>query len=335
MIAIQKTNNSFFEEWKQYCDSNNISYKVVDFKDPDFLNQLRTCHALLWHHQHSLPHDLIVAKQILFAVESAGIPVFPTYADNWHFDDKLGQHYLLNLLNIKVPRTWVFYSMEALRSCTQELTYPLVLKLRNGAGSRNVKLIKDQDQLMMIARQLLGRGIRQYDAWGGVREVWRKKLLKKASWRDVVKAMAHILYPLSIEKVAGKAWGYVYVQEYIPSDADYRVIVIGNRAFAIKRLVRTNDFRASGSGFILYERSLFSTELIRYAFELSKKLRSDSIAYDFVYQNNEPVLLEISYGWNKRGYTSCPGYWDSDLTWHEGSFDPYGWMVELMNSKTL
>jgi len=28
------------------------------------------------------------------------------------------------------------------------------------------------------------------------------------------------------------------------------------------------------------------------------------------------------------GYDDCTGYWDKDLTWHEGGFNPYGWMVE-------
>lgn len=28
------------------------------------------------------------------------------------------------------------------------------------------------------------------------------------------------------------------------------------------------------------------------------------------------------------GYDACPGYWDEDLTWHQGTFNPQGWMVE-------
>jgi len=25
---------------------------------------------------------------------------------------------------------------------------------------------------------------------------------------------------------------------------------------------------------------------------------------------------------------TLPGNWDKNLNWHEGKFDPYGWMVE-------
>ena len=41
-------------------------------------------------------------------------------------------------------------------------------------------------------------------------------------------------------------------------------------------------------------------------------------------------LVEISYGFSTEGYDSCAGYWDNDLNWHEGIFNPYGWMVEIV-----
>jgi hypothetical protein len=31
-----------------------------------------------------------------------------------------------------------------------------------------------------------------------------------------------------------------------------------------------------------------------------------------------------------KGYDDCPGYWDSNLNWHEGEFDPYEWMVDVV-----
>jgi hypothetical protein len=55
-------------------------------------------------------------------------------------------------------------------------------------------------------------------------------------------------------------------------------------------------------------------------------------AYDFVFdENNKPLVVEVSYGYDKEGYYGCPGYWDSDLVWHEGKFNHEGWMVDLMN----
>jgi hypothetical protein len=49
---------------------------------------------------------------------------------------------------------------------------------------------------------------------------------------------------------------------------------------------------------------------------------------DFVYDSGQPQVVEIGYGFSPEGYDPCPGYWDKNLNWHEGKFDPYGWMVE-------
>ena len=87
------------------------------------------------------------------------------------------------------------------------------------------------------------------------------------------------------------------------------------------------DFRASGSGTILYDKGLFDEDIIKLSFDLSDKLKSQCVAFDFVYDNKDPLLVEISYGFTPEGYDPCPGYWDKNLNWHEGKFDPYGWMV--------
>ena len=40
------------------------------------------------------------------------------------------------------------------------------------------------------------------------------------------------------------------------------------------------------------------------------------------------MIVEISYGFVKEGYDLCPGYWANKMNWHEGKFDPCGWMVD-------
>src|SRR5690606_21745008 len=157
--------------------------------------------------------------------------------------------------------------------------------------------------------------------------------LGKANVKDVLKALAHVIYPIQLEKSQGRERGYAYFQDFIPQNSfDIRVIVIGDRAFAIKRHVRKNDFRASGSGFIEYDKEHFSDEIIALSFENAGKMKGNCIAFDYVFHNGKPLVVEVSYGFNKQGYFDCPGYWTKDLRWHEGKFNPYGWMIEdLMN----
>ena len=54
-----------------------------------------------------------------------------------------------------------------------------------------------------------------------------------------------------------------------------------------------------------------------------------SFAFDFVEdEDSNPLIVEISYGFGTSGIDNAPGYWDSSLQWHEGKFNPQGWMVE-------
>ena len=95
-------------------------------------------------------------------------------------------------------------------------------------------------------------------------------------------------------------------------------------------MVRANDFRASGSGNIKYEKHLFDESTIKLAFEIARKLGGQSVALDFIFDNAVPKVVEVSYGFVQAGYDKCPGYWDKDMQWHEGKFDPCEWMVDLV-----
>ena len=136
---------------------------------------------------------------------------------------------------------------------------------------------------------------------------------------------------IDYEKVKGIERGYVYFQDFIPNNEfDIRIIVIDQKAFAIKRTVRKDDFRASGSGLLNYSRENFSDQMIKIALNIAESLESQSLALDFIIDdNNTPLIVEISYGFpNKNFIEGCIGYWDKNLNFHEGHFNPYGWMVE-------
>jgi len=191
--------------------------------------------------------------------------------------------------------------------------------------------VRNKAEALKMIRKAFGRGFSNYDKWGSIKERYRKWRLGKTTAFDLLKGLVRLAVPPPFTKVLGREVGYIYFQDFIPdNDHDIRVVVIGGKAFAIKRMVRKNDFRASGGGNILYEKSLFNENDIRLAFEIHNKLKSQCTAMDFVYDNGEPKIVEISYGFSPEGYDPCPGYWDNELNWHEGEFDPYGWMVDLM-----
>ena len=75
---------------------------------------------------------------------------------------------------------------------------------------------------------------------------------------------------------------------------------------------------------------------VKISFETSQKLNAPCLAYDFVFdENNNPLIVELSFGFSVDAYDSCPGYWDADLNWYQGHFVPQNWMIEdvLKNHK--
>lgn len=328
MIGIHHRKGSFSSAWIEYCKRTNIPYKIVDCYSPSVLNDLQDCDALMWHYHHAHVKDAIIAKELLYSLEHSGKVVFPDFKTAWHFDDKVGQKYLLEALDIPVIKSQVFLDKkEALEWISKE-NFPKVFKLRSGSGAAFVKLLKSKKEAVKYIKKGFGSGFRHYDRFGNLKERWRKYRLGMADLPDVLKGLGRLFYTTDFDRFKSRERGYVYFQDFIPENKfDIRVVVIGKRAFAIKRFVRKDDFRASGSGLKALGKDEFNDALIGHSFNIAKKIESQCIAFDFLYENDRPLLIEMSYGFMS---SSTSGYWDSNLNWHQTDATPQEWMVDVV-----
>lgn len=331
-IAIHHRENSFSERWISYCEANNIEYIIVNAFDNNIIQQLKGCDILMWHHHHGHFKDVLTAKRILFSLEQSGMKVFPDRNTGWHFDDKVAQKYLLESIEAPIVPSHVFYDKKDAMNWAKKVSYPKVFKLKGGAGSSNVKLVKNENEALKIITKAFGRGFKQFDSLESLYERINKYKRQQASLGDVLKGVARLFISPNFSKLQGYEKGYVYFQDFIPNNSfDIRVIVIGDKAFAIKRTVRPNDFRASGSGIIDYDKSGIDLRCLKISFDINSKIGAQCLAYDFIFDlDNNPLIVEISYGFNIDGYKDCPGFWDRDLNWNQCKFDPYGWMIEQL-----
>jgi glutathione synthase/RimK-type ligase-like ATP-grasp enzyme len=331
-IAIHNGKNNFAERWIAHCEENNIKYKKVDCYSNDIIQQLEGCDALMWNHYQASEIDKIFAKQLLFSLEVSGKKVFPDFCTGWHYDDKVGQKYLFEAIGAPLVPSYVFYSKESATEWINQAAFPKVFKLRNGAGSWNVKLVKNKTEAFNLVNIAFGNGFsHQHNPIDLLKENWRLYKLGKRRKRQVWGAFKKLFFVPKQERKLSRESNYVYFQEFIPrNDFDIRIIVIRNKAFAIKRMVRENDFRASGSGVIFYGKENFDDRTVKLAFDTSKKMKSKCAAFDFIYDKGNPLIVEVSYDFVSSVYDMCEGYWDDNLVWHPGNFNPYGWMVELL-----
>jgi hypothetical protein len=335
-IGICGGPQSFEPRWAEALQARGATVKHLDLLGVDPLKQVAGCAGVMWHWLH-YPHERRLAALPILRVlaEHLRIPVFPDMATCWHFDDKIAQAYLFEALDIPHPKTWVFWrKADALAWCAAT-EYPVVAKLSVGAGSTNVRLIRSAAEAKAYVGECFsdsGILVRPPLPTGGAARLWAR--LKRAAKRGA-QAMPYVLcnhFPSMPDRTYWMPQkNHALFQEFVAgNEFDSRVTVIGNRAFAFRRMNRPGDFRASGSGSIQYEPEAIDLRCVRAAFDAVRKLKAQSMAFDFLFRGagREPVVGEISYCYADWAVEKCPGHWDSSLDWHEGHLWPETAQVE-------
>lgn len=334
-VAIHHREGSFSDRWIAYCEQQHIPYKVVDCLGSDIIKQLSSSCALLWHWVHGDPREQLMARDLITAVEAMGIKVFPSTSTCWHFDNKIAQKYLLEAIGAPLVPTYVFYDLEEAFCWIDRASFPKVFKLRKGAGSSNVKLVHNAAEARALAERAFSSGFSPVPHYGRDALKRYRAARRRSDLLNVVKRIPQVLVKIqNLKKMMGREKGYVYFQDFIPgNDFDIRVTIVGDRAFAYTRNVRPGDFRASGSGDVVYDTSRINRKCVEIAFDVTRKVGSQSMAFDFVLgEQQQPFILEVSYCYISQLVHSCPGHWDGRLNWCEGAMWPQdAILIDLLN----
>lgn len=332
-LAIHHRPGSFSEEWIKYCKFNLIPYKIVNCYESNIIQMLEDCDGLLWHHHHHNYKDVLFAKQLLYSLQLMGKITFPDFNTNWHFDDKIGQKYLLEAIGAATIPTHIFYDKKSATNWVNNTNFPKVFKLRGGSGSRNVSLIKSKSEALKKINKAFGKGFPQFDRVGNLIDRYKKYKSGQDSFVGLLRGVARLFYQTEYSKMLSREKGYIYFQDFMPENTyDIRLIVIKDKAYGMKRLNRKGDFRASGSSMFVYDD--IPKEVLTIAFEVSYKLKLQSVAFDFVFnEKGDPVIVEMSYVFGTTGSNKCKGYWTPDGIYHEGNITPQVWIIENLISE--
>jgi len=332
-IAIHPRQGSFSDRWIERCEAAGIDHVIVDGYSSAIMDALRGCDAFFWHFNHDNPTDLLMARHVLYAAESAGLLIFPNRKTCWHFDDKVAQKYLLEAVDAPLIPTVVFYEKRTALGWLSGAQYPVVCKLRAGAHAANVRLLRNVSEARRFCRRAFGRGL---SAVPGYFTDVPSKARSVKDFSDFRARMGRLprlfLHRMRTRRRANRERGYVLFQEFIPDNRyDTRVTVIGDRAWAFIRRVRKNDFRASGSRQIDHDPDKIDARCVRIAFETAGKLGTQCTAFDFVTCSRRgPLIVEMSYGFAPRPVFDVPGQWSPDLQWHAGHVWPQDAILELL-----
>ena len=330
-LAIHHSVDGFSERWIQYCKERNIPFKTVNCYQYDIVDQLKGCDGLLWHWSQNDYKAMLFAKQLTLALEKSNVKTFPDTSTGWHFDDKVGQKYLMESMGCPLVKSHVFYSKKDAVKWLDNAEFPKVFKLRGGASSVNVSLVNNRSEAKKLINKAFQQGFLHVNRNNRLRDRFYK-LKKDKTWSSIVgvfSGAARMIFPTEVEKFSGREKGYIYFQDFVSDNTyDTRLVVVGDRCFGSRRYCRKGDFRASGSGISDFDESLIDLNAVKIAFEVAGKLNLQSVAFDFVMDKSQPKIIEVSYCFPMEVADSCPGYWDKQLQWHPAQVNAPYFMIE-------
>jgi len=178
-----------------------------------------------------------------------------------------------------------------------KVEYPCVLKKAEGSMSRGVYLANNSEELLRFAKKI--SRTRHF----------------KSELQEVLRIRKHKGY-----KPESKHQGKFIIQPFIPGlKNDWKVLIYWDHYYILKRHVRKNDFRASGSG-VNYKAGSeagFPLLQLNYLKEVFMKSDTPNLSIDFGYDGKTGYIFEfqgIFFGTSTQ-YKSRDYYLHSNNEW--------------------
>jgi len=193
--------------------------------------------------------------------------IIPSYEILLAHENKGFQEVVKSKLNIKDLVENYFFDLSQFKR-----SFPYVLKTVDGSGSSGVKLIKNDKDLN--------------DAVNNSSDISLKRKTK-----NIIRYYQLPQENYDIYNYYYKPFKRFVAQEFVADlTCDYRILVVGDRFYAMRRDVNKGDFRASGSKNFNYHDVPLSA--LDYAKEVFDKLNNPYISMDIVVKDEKSYLIE-------------------------------------------
>lgn len=318
---------AFVRRWLEFIPNLGFEVRNVDLYSPTLMRDLQDCKALLASFSQDVPRDMKFGRDILKAVATSGLAVYPNDASGWHFEDKIAQALIFDSLGMVVPRTRVFFDWAEAAGFIDGCKFPLVFKLRTGAGGLNVRMVHTQKEARQLAARMFRSGIRAHNVTAGIKRMGVAALTKPFEISGLLPRVRRAGRRFIDSRFRfPRESGYVLFQDYVGGcDYSIRVAVIGRRAFAYRRNNQRNDFRSGvSSERVVLAREDVPLAMVKAAFAVSERLGCQSMGYDFLpaADGGLPVLLEMCHTFPAAPIAGATGSYTPDLDWIPGGCHP-------------
>lgn len=193
-------------------------------------------------------------------------------------ENKAYQEIQRKKMNLDGLKSYIISDINELR--TLNIKFPIVLKKADTCSSIGVFKANDEKQLnKIIKKHFLKRDIRYYIL---LLKLFAKKILNSKSYKWTEFMLNEYKYTR------------VILQEFIPDlDGDFKILVYGDKYYALKRGLKPGDFKASGSG-IRDINCEPQKEMLNFAKKCFEQLDVPFAGLDIsINKNNECNLIEF------------------------------------------
>lgn len=190
-----------------------------------------------------------------------------------------------------------------------KIDYPIVLKTCDGSNGKGVFLAKSKSELEKHLKDLR-YGLDFFKRT----DLLRRKYLRKKKFENYPDHSNKKDYE-DYKKYIIKEKNFI-LQQFIPNlQFDYRVLILFDKYYVTKRLVKKNSFKASGSKLFTFDKTP-DQNLLNYAKEIYSKFDTPFLSIDILFDGENYYLCEyqaLHFGINV--FVKSEGYFSLDNEW--------------------
>jgi glutathione synthase/RimK-type ligase-like ATP-grasp enzyme len=215
-------------------------------------------------------------EDVVFHLEQQGFNILPAYAFLKAHNNKVAMELLrerCGLDSVQTIQTRTFGTLEDLKREAQHFNYPVVIKPASGAMSKGVSKADNADELIRAAKRISRTLMPFHDI---------KELLRKIKYRSYYRRESFFRAKFVVQNLI----------EGLSND--WKVLVYGDKCFALCRNNRPNDFRASGSGLFIFRKDL-PDGMLDFALSVRKHFKVPHISLDIGFDGKKFHLIEFQF----------------------------------------
>lgn len=259
------------------CEYLKINYEVIDILCADWIDKIQSsnCDGFLCRPPCDFQErKSIYDEKIYFIHKFLNKPIYPSFDEQFIYENKRNMAYFLEIMNFPHPKTNVFSRKEDALLYIENCVYPIVFKSNVGASATGVTIVKNKQHAKKIIISVFGR-------FNSLFTIGKVPFFKSNKLNG-------LKYPAfgAIQK------HYVIIQEYHKIKWEWRIIKIGDSYFGHQKLLK-GEF-ASGSGIDAVGWVDPPRELLRLVKDVCEQGRFYSMSVDiFETVNGEYLINEL------------------------------------------